>query len=68
VPPITTPHAAHPSTRPSHVPTSRTQSLAAQDVFKKVVLVGRRQVELPKGPGYDKMVRASHGLWECVCL
>lgn len=28
-------------------------------MFKKVVLVGRRTVELPQGPGYDKMVRAS---------
>lgn len=43
------------------------QELAAQDVFKKVVLVGRRQVELPKGPGYDKMVRAFRMLDVCVC-
>lgn len=43
------------------------QELAAQDVFKKVVLVGRRQVELPKGPGYDKMVRGSID-WSCQSI
>lgn len=32
-------------------------------MFKKVVLVGRRQVELPKGPGYDKMVRCVWVAW-----
>lgn len=35
-------------------------------MFKKVVLVGRRQVELPKGPGYDKMVRAFRMLGVCM--
>ena len=53
--------SAHPRThacmtRP-HARSHTMQELAARDVFKKVILVGRRQVELPKGPGYEKMVR-----------
>jgi len=35
------------------------QSLAAMDVYKKVYLIGRRNTELPTGPGYEKMVRGS---------
>jgi hypothetical protein len=49
-------HSTPPSSRPST--TTRPQALAAQDAFNKIVLVGRRQAELPKGPGYEKMVCA----------
>ena len=33
------------------------------DVYKKVYLIGRRNTELPTGPGYEKMVRVSVGGW-----
>jgi oxidoreductase len=31
------------------------KELAARSVFSRVVLVGRRPVELPTGPGYEKL-------------
>jgi len=37
---------------------SMNQELASKpDFFSRVVLIGRRQVELPSEPGYAKMVR-----------